>query len=382
MQQQKQQRRIYVADCGHRFPMADIQQRVLMEQNIKCPTCGKPIGFRIEDFDNPNEFVYHIGNRHRNPDGSLGGWVSITSKVGRDATVTRNAFVYGNATVMGEAKVSGNAYVFDNAKIRGRSHVYGNTMVYEDAMISDNANIYGNAQVSGNAHVYGNARVYERAYVYGHAQILENAKIYGNAHVHFFAHVVGNSQVFGDAEISGTANLDGDIKVYGDAQIYSGQYYTGEISSGVHDQTMMEWEEYRQQRDPQLQQQQSRRRQRFRQQGRLRPTTGGKMQLVPGLQGKGQQILQQLKRKQEQQTVRIPSHLLDPITGDLLEDPVIANDGHIYSRKTFQRMLGMRVFGGVPLESILPDQSKRLQTLRQEIQKFLPKQQKQTNKSS
>jgi carbonic anhydrase/acetyltransferase-like protein (isoleucine patch superfamily) len=361
--------------------MMDMQQRVVREKNTKCPTCGKPIGFRTHDMDNPNEFVYHVGNRHRNPDGSIGGWVSVTSKVGRDATITRNAFVYGNATVMGEAKVSGNANVFDNAKIRGRSHVYEDAMVYEDAIISENANVYGEAQVSENARVYGNARVYENAFIYGQAQILEHAKVYGKAHVNMSAEVAGNAQVFGEAEISGTATIEGDIKVHGNAYIDRGNYYIGDVSQQQDQQQLLRRRLEQQRR--RIDQQQNRRRQRFRQQGRLRPTTGGKMQLVPGLQGKGKQIFQQLKRKQEQQTVRIPSHLLDPITGDLLEDPVIANDGHIYSRKTFQRMLGMRVFGGVQLVSILPDQSKRLQTLRQEIKQFLPKQQqKQTNKSS
>ena len=67
-----------------------------------------------------------IYKRHKNPDGTLGGWVG------------ENALVFGNARVSDNARVFGNARVFDNARV------------------SDHARVYGNTWVSGNARVFGN----------------------------------------------------------------------------------------------------------------------------------------------------------------------------------------------------------------------------------
>ena len=49
-------------------------------------------------------------HRHKNPDGSEGGWVAETAQVSGNARVSGNAWVYGNAQVFGNARVFGDAY--------------------------------------------------------------------------------------------------------------------------------------------------------------------------------------------------------------------------------------------------------------------------------
>ncbi len=126
-------------------------------------------------------------HRHKNPDGTEGGWVADT------------ALVCGNAQVYGDAQVSGNAQVYGNALVRGDAQVYGNALVCGDALVCGNAQVSGNALVSGNAQVYGNARVSGNVQVYGDALVCGDVQVYGDARVS------GNAQVSGDALVSGKA---------------------------------------------------------------------------------------------------------------------------------------------------------------------------------
>lgn len=91
-------------------------------------------------------------HRHKNPDGSEGGWVADT------------------ATVAATAHIGHAAKVCDNAQ------VYHNAVVYDNAQIYGNALVYGNAQVYDNAQICGSARVHSDAIVY-------NTKISGVAQV-------------------------------------------------------------------------------------------------------------------------------------------------------------------------------------------------------
>ena len=68
--------------------------------------------------------------RHRNPDGSIGGWVADTASVDDTAYISENAKVFGTAQVFENARVSGNAQVFGNAEVFGTAHVYGNAQVF------------------------------------------------------------------------------------------------------------------------------------------------------------------------------------------------------------------------------------------------------------
>ena len=82
--------------------------------------------------------------------GDLGGY--IESK--------ENLSQYDNAWVYGDAQVLGNAQVFDNARVYGNACVFDNARVYGNACVFDNAEVYGNALVYDNAQVYGDAKVY------------------------------------------------------------------------------------------------------------------------------------------------------------------------------------------------------------------------------
>ena len=86
-------------------------------------------------------------HRHKNADGTEGGWVANTARV------SGNALVYGNARVSGDALVSGNALVYGNARVYGDAQVSGNALVYGNALVSGNALVYGDALVSGDAYL-------------------------------------------------------------------------------------------------------------------------------------------------------------------------------------------------------------------------------------
>ena len=117
--------------------------------------------------------------------GDLGGYIESEENLSQ----------YDNAWVYGDAQVLGNAQVFDNAR------VYGNACVFDNARVYGNACVFGNAQVFDNARVYGNACVFDNARVYGNACVFDNAEVYGNALVYDNAQVFGNARVFGDAQI-------------------------------------------------------------------------------------------------------------------------------------------------------------------------------------
>ena len=87
--------------------------------------------------------------------GDLGGY--IESK--------ENLSQYDNAWVYGDAQVLGNAQVFDNARVYGNACVFDNARVYGNACVFDNAEVYGNALVYDNAQVFGNARVFGDAQI-------------------------------------------------------------------------------------------------------------------------------------------------------------------------------------------------------------------------
>lgn len=64
-----------------------------------------------------------LAHRHKNTDGSLGGWVADTAfveksvHVGPDVMVSGQAKVLDNAVLSGNAKISGDTRVGDNARV-------------------------------------------------------------------------------------------------------------------------------------------------------------------------------------------------------------------------------------------------------------------------
>jgi carbonic anhydrase/acetyltransferase-like protein (isoleucine patch superfamily) len=90
--------------------------------------------------------------RHRNPDGSVGGWVAATATVNPDVYVGPHARIYGRAVITG-SYVSWNAHVFGNAWVVNRGNVSGDARVGGDALIL--GSVSGTARVSGNARIFG-----------------------------------------------------------------------------------------------------------------------------------------------------------------------------------------------------------------------------------
>ena len=66
-------------------------------------------------------------HRHKNPDGTEGGWVADT------ATVELTTYVGADAKVSGYAQVNGNARVYGDAQVYGDARVYGDAQGYGDS---------------------------------------------------------------------------------------------------------------------------------------------------------------------------------------------------------------------------------------------------------
>ena len=115
------------------------------------------MSIQLYDFEDGLGFV--PAHQHKNPDGSVGGWVAETAWVDSTAYVGENTKVYGHAQVFGKALI------------------YGNAKVYGKALICGNAQIYSQVQVYGQAQVFGQARVYDYAYIHDQVQISNNVHI-------------------------------------------------------------------------------------------------------------------------------------------------------------------------------------------------------------
>lgn len=86
-------------------------------------------------------------HRHRNPDGSEGGWVAETASVASTAFVDETALVYDQAQVSDQARVSGEAQVCSRARVCGTAVVCGKARVSGAAWVSGEAQIFGKARV-------------------------------------------------------------------------------------------------------------------------------------------------------------------------------------------------------------------------------------------
>lgn len=105
--------------------------------------------------------------QHRNPNGTLGGWVAEGAHVDSDVHMDPQTMVYGNAKVLG------------HAELRGSSRVFGHATVQDSAELYDSVSVYGNAVVKDSAKIRGNVIVCENAVVSGHAEIGKESKVYG-----------------------------------------------------------------------------------------------------------------------------------------------------------------------------------------------------------
>jgi UDP-3-O-[3-hydroxymyristoyl] glucosamine N-acyltransferase len=88
-------------------------------------------------------------HRHKNPDGSLGGWVAETASVEPSVFVGEHALVYGEAVLTDHVRILDLAQVSGKAKISGHAVVSGNAWVDKGTY-------------SGNEHLCKNERKIEK----------------------------------------------------------------------------------------------------------------------------------------------------------------------------------------------------------------------------
>ena len=106
--------------------------------------------------------------------GNLGGYVSSYCNLSHKG----DCWIYDEVLVTKNAKVSENAKIFGNAHIDDNARVYGDVIIYQHAYIFNNAKVYGNAVISGNAQIFENAQVYGDAIISGNTKVSENTCIF------------------------------------------------------------------------------------------------------------------------------------------------------------------------------------------------------------
>jgi carbonic anhydrase/acetyltransferase-like protein (isoleucine patch superfamily) len=142
--------------------------------------------------------------RHRNPDGTTGGWVALTAHADPETFVADTATIFDNARVFGESHVLGRARVFGYARVTDGSVVAG------DAAVSGSCSVAA-ATISECAEVQGDARV-ERATVRGGALVTDTASVNRGAIVQDRAVVRGQGFVTDGALVAGSTVVEGPVR--------------------------------------------------------------------------------------------------------------------------------------------------------------------------
>jgi carbonic anhydrase/acetyltransferase-like protein (isoleucine patch superfamily) len=158
-------------------------------------------------FDFQNGYGVTQARRHRNPDGSLGGWVEEGAVVAPTVTLGPDAWVYEKATIWDNAQIDG------RAQVRGSSLVYGDAIISGNAIVDDEANVYGSARIMDSAHLKG------RCAVFGNATVGGNAIIGGQVYILNKAHVTDNVRIAGRCTIRGSSYLKGNIRLAGELDL-------------------------------------------------------------------------------------------------------------------------------------------------------------------
>ena len=97
-----------------------------------------------------------LAHRHKNPDGSLGGWVADTAFVEVGVHVGPDVMVYGQAKVWDNAVLSGKTRVFGQAVISGSAKISDEAWVIDQAIVTNQAELSGDILVFGQARISGN----------------------------------------------------------------------------------------------------------------------------------------------------------------------------------------------------------------------------------
>jgi hypothetical protein len=93
--------------------------------------------------------------RHRNPDGSDGGWVAATASVAPSAYVSHDAHVFGRARIEDGCEVGYFSRVYEDAHLESGSEVEGPVYVCGRARLTRRAHLAGPSHVHGDAVLSG-----------------------------------------------------------------------------------------------------------------------------------------------------------------------------------------------------------------------------------
>lgn len=163
------------------------QNKVLPNKdNIQEETVDKThksgTSFAMQDFGDGKGAV--SAHRHKNPDGTEGGWVQDTAIVDKDVYIGKDAQVSGNAQVLKHSRIMHNAKVSGNAVV-SETGLYNNSQVYGNAVLTKST-------LRGNAKVYDGANV-ANSIICGKAKIREKMEVINKT-------IVGG--LFGNKELS------------------------------------------------------------------------------------------------------------------------------------------------------------------------------------
>jgi carbonic anhydrase/acetyltransferase-like protein (isoleucine patch superfamily) len=164
--------------------------------------------------EDKNSFDFGAGkvpaHRHKNPDGTVGGWVADTAEVGGDIYIGSNARVKDNAKITSYGTKEP-IKILDNAIVSGNARVYGNRQFNFPVIISGNASISDSARItggliSGNAVVDGRAMVGHKAVVMG--KVTDDAVVMNYGYVPDGVTIGGSTLYTADKHTQGNSKLE------------------------------------------------------------------------------------------------------------------------------------------------------------------------------
>jgi hypothetical protein len=142
------------------------------------------------DFDDGNGL--QPAARHRNPDGSEGGWVAATASVAPSAYVSHDAHVFGRARVEDGCEVGYFSRVHEDAHLESGSEVQGPVHVRGRARLTRRASLYGPSVVEGDAVLSGCMSGYTTlagdSFVAESVHVLPLARILDSGHIESIHH--------------------------------------------------------------------------------------------------------------------------------------------------------------------------------------------------
>lgn len=187
------------------------------------PACyNVAVSTTLHNFGNGGGLV--PAHRHRNPDGTLGGWVA-------DSAMVQNTVYIGPS-----AQVFDHAVVTDHVALHQRAWIAGRATVSDNVKMSNTAGVYGNAKVSGCVQLYDRAAVFGEAIVSDDVYLADSASLSDHAEAHHSAVIAGatqirdHGQVIEQASVSGNTLIFGNAVIAGNAVITMGNYYDTQAS--------------------------------------------------------------------------------------------------------------------------------------------------------